>query len=540
MAKTAADVLVEILLDHGVDTIFGIPGEGIHPLIEALRVQREKIRFIHVRHQESAALAACAYSKFTHKLGVCLATGGSGGIHLLNGLYDAKLDGASVLAITGLHRHDLISTFSIEDVELDKIFQDVAIYNARAMGPSHIETITDLACRMAITRRGVSHISIPTDFQSARVERHSPHLHPITHSTRSPLSEDLHHAAKILNQGRKIAILAGQGALDAPDELLQVAERLGAPIVKALLAKAVIPDENIYTTGCLGLLGTQPSKEVMETCDTLLMVGTSFPYQQYLPHSEKCRAVQIDLSPVRIGLRYPVEVGLVGDSKRCLQELLPLIQRNDYRHFLNDAQSKMKNWWQEMKSQGTQLTHPMKPQVVAWELGQRLSPQALITGDSGTVVAWWSRHIPARRGQSFALSGNLTSMACGLPYALSAALTHPGRQVVAFVGDGGFSMLMAEFSTFVKYRLPVKVVIIKNNTLGQARWEQTVMEGTPEYGCDLEPIDFVGFAQACGGTGFRIHRASECGHTLSEALETPGPVIVEAEVDPLEVPLIIK
>lgn len=538
MATTAADLLVDILIDWNVDTVFGIPGDGINGIVEALRKRQEQIRFIHVRHEEAAAFAACGYAKFTQRLGICLATSGPGGIHLLNGLYDAKFDGAPVLAITGLQPHNLLSTFTQQDIELDKLFEDVAIYNARIMGPTHIENVAELACRMALARRGVAHITVPSDFQNMPVERktRSRYFHELTPSTREPQTGPLIKAAEVINEGRKIAILAGQGALGATDELLQMAELLGAPIVKSLLGKSVIPDNSLYTTGSLGWLGTSPSEEVMENCDTLLMVGTSFPYFEYLPKQNQCRAVQIDISPVRIGLRYPVEIGLVGDSKKTLQALIPLLHRNDHRDFLYRTQEKMKVWWDLMKSQGTRQTQPMKPQVVAWELGQRIASNAIITSDCGTVATWLARQIPTRRGQMFSLSGNLASMACGVPYALGASLAYPERQVIAFVGDGGFSMLMAEFSTLVKYRLPVKVIILKNNTLGQIKWEQTAIEGTPEYGCDLEPIDFAAFARACGGTGLQVENPALCGQTISEALETPGPVIVEAQVDPLEPP----
>lgn len=548
MSTTAADILVDLLLEFEVDTVFGIPGYGISGIMEALRKKQEQIRFIHVRHEESAAFAACGYSKFTGKLGVCLSDSGAGGIHLLNGLYDAKFDGASVLAITGLHHHDLLSTFGQHDVELDKLFQDVAVYSARIMGADHIESVTELACRMALTRRGVAHLAFPVDFQSrplARfLERRAPSHHRVpgyfndilASSARTPQKEAILQAVEILNQGRKIAILAGQGALNATDELLDVAEKLGAPIIKALLGKAVVPDDHLYTTGSLGLLGTRPSQEVIENCDTLLMVGTSFPYTEFLPPPGKSRAVQIDISPVRIGLRYPVDIGLVGDSQRTLQALLPYLNWNSHREFLHHTQARMKDWWDFMKTQGTRTSRPMKPQVVAWELGQRLSSHAIVTGDCGTTATWWSRHIPVRRGQMYSLSGNLSSMACGLPYAIGAALAHPGRQIVAFVGDGGFSMLMAEFSTLVKYRLPVKVIILKNNSLGQIKWEQTLVEGHPEYSCDLEPIDFAAFARACGGKGIHVDDPAQCGNVIAEALETAGPVIVEAEVDPQESP----
>jgi pyruvate dehydrogenase (quinone) len=315
---------------------------------------------------------------------------------------------------------------------------------------------------------------------------------------------------------------------------------LAAPIVKPLLGKAAVPDDSPYTTGSIGLLGTRPSQEALEACDTLLMIGTSFPYIEYYPKPGQARGVQIELDPMRIGLRYPVEVGLVGDSRRTLQTLLPLLKRKDDRSFLERAQEAMEDWRGLMEERGTRQDFPMKPQVVAWELGQRLHSDAIVSCDSGTIATWWARQIPARRDQMHSLSGNLASMANGLPYAIAAQVAYPARQCVAFVGDGGFSMLMAEFATCVKYQLPVKVIIIKNDTLGQIKWEQMVFLGNPEYGCDLHPIDFAAVARACGGTGFTIERAEHCGTILDQALAAPGPVVVQAVVDPFEPPLPAK
>lgn len=543
MSSTAADVLVESLQDWGVETIFGLPGDGINGIMEALRRRQEKIRFIQARHEEAAAFMACGYAKYTGKLGVCLATSGPGGIHLLNGLYDAKLDGQPVLAITGHHYHDLIDTHAQQDVNLDRVFSDVAVYNTRVMGPAHVENVVDLACRTALTYRAVAHINFPVDLQDQEVGGRSKRnianhtSDVIARRARPPAEDDVVRAAAVLNDGKKIAILCGQGALDATDELEEVAERLGAPIIKALLGKAAVPDMSPYTTGGIGLLGTKPSQEALENCDTLLMVGTSFPYIEFLPKPGAARGVQIDLDPARIGLRYPVEVGLIGDSRRALQALLPHLRRNETRSFLEHAQAGVKEWWKLMEERGTRQDRPMKPQVVAWELGKRLSDNAIVSSDSGTIATWFARHIPARRGQMFSLSGTLASMANGLPYAIAAQIAYPERQCIAFVGDGGFSMLMAEFATAVKYQLPIKVIIIKNNSLGMIKWEQMVFLGNPEFGCELQPIDFVAFAKACGGTGIAIEDPADCGRILDRALATPGPVIVEAIVDPFTPPM---
>jgi pyruvate dehydrogenase (quinone) len=543
--KTAADVLVESLIDWGVEVIFGMPGDGINGIMESLRTRQDKVRFVQVRHEESAAFMAVGYAKVTGKLGVCLATSGPGGVHLLNGLYDAKLDGQPVLAITGHHYHDLIDTFAQQDINLDRVFADVAHYSTRVMGPTHVQNVTDLACRTALAYRGVSHINFPTDIQSMPLDEEQASKRNIpghtsdyfARSAAIPAEADLRRAAEVLNAGKKIVILAGRGALHATDELEQLAELLAAPIAKPLLGKASVPDDSPYTTGGVGQLGTKASQEALEQCDTLLMVGTSFPYIEYYPKPGQARGVQIDRDPQRIGLRYPVEVGLVGDGRRTLQLLMPLLQRNENRKFLEDAQKATKEWWQVMEERGTQRTLPMKPQVVAWELGKRLDTDAIISCDSGTVTVWWARQMKAQRGQTYSVSGTLASMACGLNYAIAAQIAYPDRQCIAFVGDGGFSMLMADFITAVKYKLPIKVVILKNNTLGMIKMEQIMMLGNPEYGCELEPIDFAAFARACGATGFRIEDPATCGAILDEAFATPGPVIVEALTDPNELPM---
>ena len=542
---TAGEVLIDRLTDWGVQVIFGLPGDGINGIMEALRTRQDKIRFVQVRHEESAAFMACAYAKFTGKLGVCLATSGPGGIHLLNGLYDAKLDHQPVLAITGLQFHDLIGTHTQQDVALDKLFMDVCVYNERVMGPNHVENVVDLASRTALSFRGVSHITIPVDFQEQEVKKSTRSKRNIPHHTSDryappplvPREDEIRAAAAILNDGKKIAILAGQGALHAGDELEQIAELLGAPIIKALLGKAAVPDDSPYTTGGIGLLGTRPSQEAMESCDTLLIVGSAFPYIEFMPEPDQARGVQIDRNPQQIGLRYPVEVGLVGDSRETLRALIPLLKRNSNRKFLEKAQEGMKDWWKVMEQRSTRQDKPMKPQVVAWELGKRLPANAITACDSGTITTWWARHIVSKRGQMHSLSGTLASMAPGLPYALAAQIAYPDRPVIAFVGDGGFSMLMADFVTAVKYQLPIKVVIIKNNVLGQIKWEQMVFLGNPEFGVQLHPIDFAEFAHACGGVGFTVEDPAECGGVIEQFLAAPGPAVLQAVVDQLEPPL---
>jgi pyruvate dehydrogenase (quinone)/pyruvate oxidase len=545
MAKTAADVLIEGLLDWGVEVVFGLPGDGINGIMEALRKARDRIRFIQVRHEEAAAFAACGYAKFTGRLGVCLATSGPGGIHLLNGLYDAKLDGQPVLAITGHIYHDLIGTGYQQDVDLDKLFMDVAVYNQRVMGPAHVRAVTDLACRQALGRCGVAHLTFPVDLQdepyserehsTMKVPGHTSAIGAAT--IQVPPPAELRRAAEILNRGRKVAILAGRGALGAADELESLADTLAAPSVKAYLGKGAVPDDSPFTTGGLGLLGTAPSERAMEGCDTLLLVGTAFPYLQFLPSPGQAAGVQIDRDPTRIGLRYPVEVGLVGDARATLELLLPLLERKADRGFLEEARAGMRDWRAVLDERGSRADLPLKPQVVARAVDERLAADAIVCADSGTNTTWAARYITARRGQLFSGSGTLATMASALPYAIAAQLAYPGRQVVALIGDGAFSMLMAEFATAVKYQLPIKVVIFKNGTLGQIKWEQMVFLGNPEYGCELAPIDFVKVAEACGGAGFRVEAPGQVGAVLDRALAQPGPVVVEAVVDPLEPPM---
>jgi len=545
MAKQVADLLFERLIDWGVDTIFGFPGDGIDALFEGLRTHQKQLKFIQVRHEEAAAFAACGYAKYTGRLGVCLATSGPGGIHLLNGLYDAKCDGHPVLALTGHTFHDLIGTHYQQDVDLDKLFMDVSVFNQRIMGPAHVNNIVDEAIRTAYSQHGVSHITIPKDIQhwttsdsersDANVKNHSEDWY--TPSYPQPRHEQLERAAKLINDGKRVAILAGCGALGARDEIIQLAEAVGGPIVKPLLGKAVVPDRNPYTTGGIGLLGTAPSQDALTECDTLVMVGTSFPYMDFYPKSGQAKCVQIDRDSSRIGLRHQVDVGLVGDSKMTLQLLLPLLKRKKDRSFLETAQKRMQSWNDLMHERGTRTDMPMKPQVVTHTLNRLLDNDAIVSSDSGTIATWTARYIEMRDDMKFSLSGSLATMANGLPYSIGAAVAYPGRQVVCIVGDGGLTMLMGEIATLVKYKLNVKVIVIKNNVLGQIKWEQMVEDSNPEFGVDLEPIDFAKFAEACGATGYTIENPKDAETILKQALAHSGPVVVQAVVDPNEPPL---
>jgi pyruvate dehydrogenase (quinone)/pyruvate oxidase len=351
-----------------------------------------------------------------------------------------------------------------------------------------------------------------------------------------PSRVELEHAADILNRGKKIAILAGQGALHATEELEEVAEVLGAPIIKARLGKAAVPDDSPYTTGGIGLLGTEPSQEALEGCDTLFMVGSSFPYIEFLPEPGSVKCVQIDLDPQRISLRYPSDVGLVGDAKSCLRALRPLLQPHD-REFLQKAQQGKAEWQKLMEERGTRPDTPMKPQVVGWELGKRIPSNAIVTSDSGTITTWWARFVPALRGQMHSCSGNLATMACGLPYAIAAAVAYPNRPVFCIIGDGGLSMLLGELITVAAYKLNIKIVVIKNNTLGQIKWEQMVFLGNPEYACDLYPADFVAIARGAGIDAIHIEDPATCGSQLDGVVSRREPVLIEAVVDQFTPPM---
>lgn len=543
MATTGSDVLLDGLIDWGVDTVFGMPGDGINGIMEAIRQREGRIRFIQVRHEESAALMACAHAKLTGRLGCCLATTGPGGIHLLNGLYDAKFDQAPVIAITGLPYHDLIDTFTQQDVDHTKLFSDVALYTTRIMSAAHVENAVMLACRTALTAPGVTHVAIPTDVQEEKlveaaasprnVSHHASHAR--TRSTCIPDDETLERAAEVLQRGKRIAILAGRGAAGARTELLETAELLGAPIIKALLGKSVVPDSHELSLGGIGLLGTRPSHEAFEQCDTLLIVGSTFPYIEYYPKPGQARGVQIDSNASRIGLRFPVDVGLVGDAQHTLAQLNQRLIRKADRGFIQGLQQAKHDWDELLRSSAeAPQSRMLLPGTLARALGERLDRRAVVVWDSGHNTGVLARYVDAQAEQLFVGSGMMATMGCSIPYAIAAALAFPDRQVVAFTGDGGLSMLLGELATIVRYRLPIKVVVMKNNTLGQIKWEQLMFLGNPEYECDLQPIDFVRVAEAMGMQGFRIADAAECGAMLDAALKWDGAALVEARVDPNE------
>jgi pyruvate dehydrogenase (quinone) len=540
---TTAEILVDILIRWGVSHVFGLVGDGINPITEALRKRKSEIQFVGVRHEEAAAFMAGGFAKHTGKLGVCLGTTGPGAIHLMNGLYDAYYDGAPVLAITGTTFHDLIGTRFMQGVDTVKLMESVAALNVQVSGPAHALIVVNHACRTALGNRCVAHLTIPKDLQAMKLSADKPSME--NHGLRTseswspvvsaPNAEQLQAAADILNSGKRVAILAGQGALAARPEVQKIAETLGGPVAKALLGKAVLPDDSPYTTGGIGHLGTQPSQWIMQNCDTLLILGSTMPWIDAYPKQGGARAVQIDLKADHLGLRYPTELGLVGDVKATLAALLPLLQHKADRSFLSEAQRRMQNWTKLLDQVERVERSPLRPQMVVRALSDLIAPDAVISLDCGANTFFAARHLRLREGQRLTSPGMLATMAPGLPFAIAAQFAYPNRQCVAVVGDGGFAMLMAELTTAVQHNLPVKIVVLKNNSLSEVRFEQKDLGNEP-YGCDLSPIDFVAFAKACDADGFRCATPAEVRPALTAALQSSRAAVVEAVVDPEERP----
>ncbi|MEU0151316.1 thiamine pyrophosphate-dependent enzyme [Micromonospora fulviviridis] len=549
MQEIVGESLARRLVEWGVDTVFGLPGDGINGLMEGFRRQREKLNFVLVHHEEAAAFMATGYAKATGRLGVCAATSGPGAIHLLNGLYDAKLDHVPVLAITGMQETSVLGSHYQQEVHTPLLYQDVAdAYNLMVTNPQQMPGVLDIAIRHALARRSVAHLSFPNDVQVAPAGedpyRHvspgePPRSSPVVSQPAVPAEQlDLARAAEVLNAGTKVAMLVGVGARHARDEVLAVAEALASPIVKTLPGKMVVPDDHPLTTGGLGLLGTRPSEELMEECDTLLMVGTSFPYGKYLPSPGQARVVQIDIDASLVGLRLPVDAAVTADAKVALGQLLPLLQRRTDRSFLTRYQRERDAWLADMTSLEDPRRSPIAPQYLISCVDAAATSDAILTCDSGTIATWSARHWTIRGGREFYLSGNLATMAPGLPYAIAMQHAYPGRQVIAFVGDGGFAMLMAEFLTAVRHGLPIKVIVNNNNSYGQILWEQIVL-GYPEYAVrHRQPeADFAAWARACGGHGAKVTDPKDVPGAVREALAHPGPALVDCDVNPNEPPM---
>jgi len=543
-AQTASDRLVERLIEWGIDVVFGLPGDGINGVMEALRTHQEQIRFVHVRHEETAALAACAYGKFTGRPAVCLSTAAPGAVHLMNGLYDARVDQSPVIAITGMTYHDVIGTHFLQDINHDYALQDACVFSQRVMGESHVVPMVDMAVRSAIGYRGPAHLAFPIDIQSGESVSDDGSIKSLSANSgvtaidgrRVPPPERLEQAASVLSRGSRTVIFIGAGARGAGEEVEAVAEKLGAPIVKAMLGKDAVPDDSPYCLGGYAMVGTRPAQNALQSCDTILIVGSSSPYAEFLPSPGSAAGVQIDDRPDRLGLRYPVEVGLAGDAKLTLRGLLPLLERRSDRSFLEQAQAEMKDWRALAAERAAPHEAPIKPDAIPYHLSRAMHDRAILCGDSGTVTTWAAR-TELRRGQMFSFSGTMCSMMAALPYAIGASVAYPDRQVVALTGDGSLTMMMGELATLAQYNLPVKVVVMRNDVLGLIKWEQMAFLGNPEYGVNLSRVDFVKVAEACGLKAVRIEEPERVGSQMQDALGLDGPVLIEAVVDPHDMPM---
>jgi pyruvate dehydrogenase (quinone) len=553
MRKTVGDHILERLATWGVTHIFGYPGDGINGLMGAFNRNDRGCRFIQVRHEEMAALMACGFAKVTGKVGVCMATSGPGAIHLLNGLYDAKMDHQPVVAIVGQAATTAMGGSYQQEVDLQTLFKDVAAeYVHTAMSPEQIRVLVDRAFRTAASERCVACIIVPKDLQEMAAVESPPHAHDTTHSSAGyspprvlPADRDLQLAADVLNRGERVAMLVGAGAREAVDEILLVQDLLGAGIAKALLGRAVVPDDLPFVTGPIGLLGSKPSWDLMMSCDTLLMVGTSFPYSEFLPKEGKARGVQIDINPKQIGIRYPMEAHLVGDAKLTLGALVPYLQRKTARAWEERVTKSVSEWWRLMSDRAQVAAKPINPQRVFWELSPRLPEGAILTSDAGSSANWFARDLRLRRGMSALLSGSLATMGCGVPYAVGAKFAHPNRPVIALVGDGAMQMNgMNELLTIHKYWREwadprLVVLVLHNNDLNQVTWEMRAMAGDTRYAAsqDLPDFDYARFAELVGLRGIRVDRPEQLAAAWDEALSAPTPVVLEAIVDPDVPPL---
>jgi len=551
MAATVGDFILRRLVQWGIRRIFGFPGDGINGIFGAFRRVRE-LELVQVRHEEMAAFMACAHAKFTGQVGVCMATSGPGAIHLLNGLYDAKMDHQPVVAIVGQSAREAMGGSFQQEVDLPSLFKDVAHeYVQTLMVPQQARALVDRAIRIALAERTVTCVVVPNDVQELAYED-PPHAHGTVHTGIGrgwlaprvvPREDDLRRAADLLNEGTKVAILAGAGARGAAAELEEVADRLGAGCAKALLGKDVLPDGLPWVTGSIGLLGTKPSWDLMMECDTLLMVGTSFPYAEFLPKEGQARGVQIDLDGRMLSIRYPVELGLVGDSAETLRALVPLLRRKQDRAWRKKIEGEVATWWRVLDARAMSPAKPINPQRLYWELSPRLPDDCILCADSGSSANWYARDIKIRPGMRASLSGNLATMGPGVPYAIGAKFAHPDRVVVALVGDGAMQMNgNAELVTAAKYwrrwKDPRLVVLVLNNRdLNQVTWEQRVMAGDPklEASQDVPDFPYARYAESIGLLGIRVDRPEQIGPAWDRALSADRPCVVEAVTDP-EVP----
>ena len=551
MSETVGDFVMQRMYCWGVRTIYGYPGDGINGFLGALDRASDKLRFVQTRHEELAAFMAAAHAKFSGEVGVCMATSGPGAIHLLNGLYDAAKDNQPVVAVVGQQKRMSLGADYQQEVDLHLMFRDVAQqFCATCMHPAQARTLIDRAFRIALATRSVTCVVFPNDVQEEDMIESAPREHGAVYTgvgfKRSrivPHDEDLDRAAEILNEGKQPAILVGAGALDAAAEVAEVAELLGAGVAKALLGKAVLPDDLPYVTGSIGLLGTRPSDLMMQNCDTLLMVGTGFPYSEWLPKEGQARAIQIDLSQRKLGLRYPVEMPMHGDAKDTLRALIPRLQRKSNRKWRDGIEAAVRDWWKLLEERAHVDANPINPQYVFWELSPRLPDNVILCADSGSSTNWWARDLKIREGMMASLSGNLATMGPAMPYALAAKFVHPDRPVLATVGDGamemnGVNVLVDVAKYWHEWKDPRLVVLVLNNgDLNQVTWEQRVLSGDPKFEAsqNLPPFSFAEYAKLLGLEGITMRTKDEVARVWDEALAMQKPVLVEAFTDP-EVP----
>jgi pyruvate dehydrogenase (quinone) len=551
MSVLVADHILARLREWGVHRIYGYPGDGINALLGALDRAEGDPELIQVRHEEMAAFMACGHAKFSGEVGVCMATSGPGAIHLLNGLYDAKLDHAPVVAIVGQQARAALGGDYQQEVDLVTLFKDVAHeYVQMAIDPAQIRHLIDRAVRIALSQRTVTCVIVPNDLAAMKAVEAPPHAHGTIHSSVGysppkivPAETELRRAADILNDGQNVAILVGQGALGAADEVVDIADLLGAGVAKALLGRAVLPDDLPFVTGSIGLLGTRPSWELMTECDTLLMVGSSFPYSEFLPREGAARGVQIDNDARRIGIRYPMDVNLVGDAAETLRALIPLLETKEDRSWQEQIRSSVQDWWHLMADRAQEPANPINPQFVFWELSRRLPDNCIITSDSGSAANWFARDLKLRRGMMASLSGTLATMGPGVPYAVAAKFAYPERPAIALVGDGAMQMSgLNELITIAKYwrrwSNPTLVVLVLNNRdLNQVTWEQRVLQGDPKFPGTQSIPDFpyAKFAEMIGLKGVRVDDPDQVGDAWDEVLAADRPAVLEAITDP-EVP----
>ena len=553
MGQTTAEFLLERLHENGVRRIYGYPGDGINAIVGALAKFTDKIEFVQARHEEMAAFMACGHAKWTGEVGVCLATSGPGAIHLLNGLYDAKLDHQPVLAIVGQQARAALGGSYQQEVDLQSLFKDVAHeYCELATDAAQIRHLVDRAHRIALDQRQPTCIIVPNDLAEEPAVPDPPQKHGTVHSSPGwnaprivPQEPDLRRAAEILDAGEKVAILVGRGALGAHEQVMQLAEKLGAGVAKALLGRTALDDALPYVTGSIGLLGTKPSWTLMNECDTLLMIGSSFPYSEFLPEPGKARGVQIDIDGRLLNIRYPMELGLIGDATATLDELIPLVHHKTDRDWRTQLEEEVANWWRLIEDRALQDADPINPQRLFWELNDHLPDDAILSADSGSSANWFARDLKLGRGHMASLSGTLATMGPGVPYAIAAKFCHPGRPAVALVGDGAMQMNgMAELITAAKYfhqwADPRLVVLVLNNQdLNQVTWEQRAMEGDPKNPMTqtLPELNYAAYAELIGLKGIRVETPDEIEGAWDQAFSSDRPVVVDALCDPNVPPL---